>query len=176
MVGPFKKLKIQINDLEIENDEMDIEIERLEIENDDLQERLQVAEEMRYVNKDELIDLLYKEIFTDEFDDSISYEKRFKMLNKLSQSPALIAFIRNRYTRVYKSAVFNRNQDSSGYQKGVFSGRVIELLTLLKEIDDIKDMNFKDYLEYQKRLEQKREYFGLSAKGKNNSQLINKTF
>lgn len=97
---------------------------------------------------------MYRTIFSDDFIGEIDYQTRFSALKQLSQKKTVLSYLRNRYTRIYRSALFDRNTNSTEYQKGVFAGRVIELLALLNEIENAAQIT-QD--EFQERLERTRK-------------------
>ena len=124
----------------------------------------------------EQIELLIRLLFRDEFDDNIDYSRRYKMLFALSRNQTLIGWLKNRYTRIYKSANFDRLKDSDTYQKGVYAGRLIEVLDLLNQLETISEVDKDQYVEQQNQADAMRAKFGTDKIKKDSSHLINKTY
>lgn len=127
-------------------------------------------------NKQELIDLLFRLCFPDDFISEISYERRYRILSSIAKDEQLITYLKNRYSIIYRSAVFDRNQNSNEYQKGVFAGRTIEILMLLNEIKNVKEITEEEFLEKQQKADFRREHFGRVNEVSSINHLINKIF
>ena len=97
-------------------------------------------------------------------------------MSSIGKDEQLAGYLKNRYSIIYRSAVFDRNQNSSEYQKGVFAGRVIELLTLLNDVEQVKQIPESEFLEKQQKADLRREHFGQASGGDSIKHIINKTY